>query len=57
MTQEQIKKVFDMLSTNEFWKWYLGEFTAFLDGEEDSLSKEEILEWLTTKIGALDNPL
>jgi hypothetical protein len=57
MTQEQIKKVLDMLSTNEFWKWYLGEFTAFLDGEEDSLSKEEILEWLTTNLGALDNPL
>ena len=45
------EKVFEMLMSAKFAYWYENEFLDFVEGEENALSKEQILADIKQMLG------
>lgn len=40
----KVQSIFDTLTTQRFYDWYMGKFDDWISGEENAPTKEEILK-------------
>ena len=46
----EAEKFLAIIETSTFEKWYEGQFTSYIEGEEYSVSRKEILEFLEKQL-------
>ena len=51
MNKELAVKVLDMLNSADFERWYENEYMAFVEGDENAQTGEQILAWLAKRLG------